>query len=145
MTVLQVVQALRAHLVAVLGPSGWALSPVHIDVMAEAPENLRHLGFAVGTPTSLYAGLEQGNAPTGSARVRTSLVVRWAYRMAPNLVIDGSDAQLAAEQTLVLAVLACPRTGPMHLAIDTAARTGAADGWVICDLRVTATHHHASE
>lgn len=141
-TVAAVRQRVATAISTALLASGWREGTGVYDTFGAVDgENRLHKGYAVGTPSSTPTGDRQ-RISLGSM-VETSVRVAWAYQMAALDQVSSYDAALAAEASIVAAIMVKQQSTDLHLTFTGANRRVDDQGWMFGDLAFIALHSYA--
>lgn len=135
-TVASIRQAVAA---AVAGVSGWRESTLPYDVFGTGEaESLYHQGFAVGVPDTTPMGDRQRLAE--GTNVTTTVGVRWSYALGAQRMVEDQDAALAAEQSIIQAVMAIGQSRDLHLILTGASRQIIDPEWIRGEITFRGIH-----
>ena len=135
--------ALRARIATQIATiSGVKLSPHPLDVFAMTANTIYHKGFAVGLLTS--DPLPDRQRPANGLGLRTSVRVRFAYRLSPKDQITSYDQALDLEEDIIQALLESNATlqASLHIALRAVATRDVTDAaeWFVGEIDFDCIH-----
>ncbi len=139
LTVAEVRRYVAASIDTALAASGWQESPVPYDVFGSLEsDNLGHRSYAVGCPSS--APYKEDRQRPARMPAETTVGIRWSYNLAALGQVDSYDAALAAEHSILTAIMAAHRGAGVHLVLVGASRQVDPDGWALGAISLRAHH-----
>ena len=135
--------ALRARIATQIATiSGTKLSPHPMDVFAMTANTIYHQGFAVGLLTS--DPLPDRQRPANGLALRTTVRVRFAYRLSPKDQVSGYDSALDLEEDIIQKLLESNATlqASLHIALRAVATRDVSDAaeWYVGEIDFDCIH-----
>ena len=143
LTVAELRQRVAATVEALAAPSAWTQARVPYDsfpVLAGPGTPMTVLSFAVGIPETIMESAIESRRAGGSGAARSTVAVRWLYKLRADNAVLAYDEALAAEALMVAAVLATSAIG-LHLTLANCTRAVVGDGeWFLGEARFETRH-----
>jgi hypothetical protein len=129
LTCKDLVDRIQAQVVSTLGGSGWRASRAHPAMFGMDARQIAHLAFVVWSPSLVVHEVESGKGRQARTEtlVRSTIEVRFAFRVRADAASDDSDSALTSEGSLVAAIMGVSLTN-LHIKYVSAARAAAGDG-----------------
>ncbi len=134
----------RARLAAGLeAVADWRESVYAFELFGRDVEQVLHLSFAVGVPTSSAHSPGDGRQRASEAAyLESECKVAWAYELRADNQVADYDLALDAEQAAVVALLGVSRSD-LHVTLTGLERHAAIEGWVMGVITLKTLHRYA--
>jgi len=140
------IKTVRARLAAGLeAEAGWRESVYAYEMFGRDVQQVLHLSFSVGIPTSSAHSPGDGRQRVSEAAYLESEVrVAWAYEMRADNQVADYDLAMDAEQAAVAALLGVSRAD-LHVTLTGLDRHAAIEGWFMGTITLKTLHRYALE